>query len=366
MGTGLCNRMDKLLPFLALLLLAAITYVNGIDAAFTPSYPDEELRNIIVTHSSIVVGSSRALYRLEPDLVEVQKRIIETPNRLLVTDLNGTFLDKVLECGSLKCNLAPISNLSEITWHVDSGLVSNDTYNVVGIFALGPNGTSALTIGERDYVPLSMIAVPSIITKGELVNFHIGPQRFGQYAYQSERSRRERTFLTTFSHENFTYFLATVEVYTNGLVEIQIRLFRFCKEDKGKVTEPDAPPIFTSRYEIQLQCSLQDDMRDQELYSAVLVKSTEAFGAPTLLLAVAATTAGPDINDYVCAYSLDEINERIQTKYETCLDGGVVGDDQVGFERDGSQNQCTYLSTPAGMVSIHCLTQYTYMCGSHR
>ncbi len=349
MGTGLCNRMDELLPFLALLLLAAITYVNGIAAAFTPSYPDEELRNIIVTHSSIVVGSSRALYRLEPDLVEVQKRIIGTPNRLLVTDLNGTFLGKVLECGTLECNLAPISNLSEITWHVNSGLVSNDTYNVVGIFALGPNGTSALTIGERDYVPLSMIAVPSTITKGELVNFDhiIGPQRFGQYAYQSESKRREKRFLTSFIYENFTYFLATVEVATS---EIQIRLFRFCKEDEGKVTGPDAPR-FTSHYEIQLQCLLQDNMRDQELYSAIFLKSTEAFGAPTLLLAVAATTSGPDINDYVCAYSLDEINERIQTKYETCLDGGVAEDDQVGFKRDGSQNPCPVLTPIQKKVS---------------
>ncbi len=350
MDTVVHWSLNILMLWLAVWSVAVTTLVSGQFVVFKPSHNDEELRNIIITDSAIVVGSSRSLYRLGPDLDEEQKRTVETPNRLLVADPSGTFQGNVVECGTLECSLASVRNLSDIRWHVTNGLVSEDTYNVIGVFALGLNGTSALTIGERDYLRESGGAVPSTITKGDLVNYgHNANQRFGKYSFQSERARRERRFLSTFSHENFTYFLSVVEANVNSFI---ISLFRVCKDDEGKVTTPGDKPLFTSRYEIRLECSFGDsELEDQELYSATFVNSTETFGDPTLLLGIGASTSGSQKNDYMCAYSLHEINELIRVKYETCLDGGTDSDDMVGFLRDGYNRQCSVLSPTARAVS---------------
>ena len=76
--------------------------------------------NVVVAGNNVIVGSSSALYRLTPDLVEVESRLVVGghSNRLLVADRtrDGTFGGIVLACGPRRCFLSPNNSLADILW----------------------------------------------------------------------------------------------------------------------------------------------------------------------------------------------------------------------------------------------------------
>jgi len=96
-----------------LLQVAAVSCLS-----FCPTMPSETLRNMVVAGSNVIVGSSSALYRPSPDLVEVESVMQGSPNRLLVAEgvTDGMLGGIVLACGTTVCNFSLINNLSDIFW----------------------------------------------------------------------------------------------------------------------------------------------------------------------------------------------------------------------------------------------------------
>ena len=315
---------------LLLLVTVAISTVS-CDSSYSPSDSNEILRNIIVTDSNVLLGSSDGLYRLSLDLQQQQRRQLDTPNRLLVTDPNGTYAESVFTCGTSTCSLSNIQDLSDIRWQVSSGVVGPDIENIAGIFAPGPNGTSSLTFGQREHsVNIFAVDTSSSIKKGDLISVNSpGNDSFGAFAQQDENDNlRERRFLATFSYKNYVYFVTTLQLSAD---EVEIRVFRFCHEDQG-ITGPI--PLFASRYEIVLQCS-PEDVNDIVGYSATFVESVEPFGTESILLGVVGTAMNDHIVNYACNYSLDEINRQINKTLEACLGGPGENDENViGFARE--------------------------------
>jgi len=60
----------------------------------------------------------------------------------------------------------------------------------------------------------------------------------------------------------------------------------------------------------------------------LFVKFTEVFGVETVLLAFQVI---PSDTFHICAFNLSEINERMDQKFETCINGSGMS----GFDRDG-------------------------------
>ena len=313
-----------------LLLLVTVATVS-CDSSYSPSDSNEILRNIIVTDSNVLLGSSDGLYRLSLDLQQQQRRQLDTPNRLLVADPDGTYAGLVFTCGTSTCSLSNIQDLSDV-WQVSSGVVRMDTENVAGIFAPGPNGTSSLTFGQREY--FNNFVVVSAIKKGDLISVNSpGNDSFGVFARQEEvDNRRERRFLTTFSYKNYVYFVTTLQLSAPDDDEVEIRVFRFCHEDQGI---SGRTPLFASRYEIVLQCSPEDANGPIVGYSATFVESVEPFGTESILLGVVGTAMNDQIVNYACNYSLDEINRQINQTLEACLGGPGENDENViGYARE--------------------------------
>ena len=118
-----------------LLQVAAVSCLS-----FCPTMPSGALRNMVVAGSNVIVGSSSALYRLSPNLVEVESVISMqgSPNRLLVAE--GVI---VLACGTTVCNFSLINNLSDIFWQgifLDLGMS-----DVLAALFLARNGNLLLT-----------------------------------------------------------------------------------------------------------------------------------------------------------------------------------------------------------------------------
>ena len=274
---------------------------------------DETLRNVVVADDSIIVGSSSSLYRLAPDLVEVEAMMlppVSAPNRLLIADTTreGTFGRAVLACGSPHCTLSPINRLRDIVWQ--GPILDPGELNVLAAFSLTNSGTLSVTYGTRQNQ-----ARPSTITRGTLMNsFRPPPHSFILYSEQTELTALvAREFLTVFSNGGYQYFIVSInnEAYVT----------RLCLSDNGD--QPSPLDTFVSRFELELKC-----VSSESATAATFVNSTEPFGVETVLLTFQATTSD---TFHICAFSLSEINERMDQKFETCTNGNGMS----GFERDG-------------------------------
>ena len=320
--------------------------------SFMPTSSTEILRHLVLSESSLILGSSKFLYHLDTSLSQQQSLALSTPNRLLVTDDNGTFRGKVITCETVHCSLLSIADIeSAASWEVSSGVVTSSIENVVGIFAPGPNGTSSLTIGEN-LIESVITPIPSFISKGDLINVNSSdPAKFGSYAFHGEGNNiRPREFLATFKHQGYVYLIARLHQLT--LQGTTIVAIRFCELDKG--VGDDVKPrgsLFASHFEIELLCS-PNSGGDLMGISAAYV---DIAGTKSVVL-VASAEAGDNshVDNYLCTYSLDDINQLLGTRFQSCLDG--VG--SVGFSRDG-QEECPTLVDSQKAVSLCAILQYT-------
>ena len=258
--------------------------------SFCPTKSSETLRNMVVANNNVIVGSSSALYRLAPDLVQVESMMLDRrsrPNRLLVADTtrDGMFGGTVLACGSPCCTLSQIDRLSDIVWQgpvLDSG-----ESNVLAAFSLTNSGNLSVTYGTRQ-----SLGRPSTITRGSLFNsFRPPPHMFVEYAKQREPNTFvSREFLSVFHFEDYQYFIVSINN--------EVHVTRLCLSDNGD--QPSQLSTFASHFELELKCASSESAT-----AATFVNSTEPFGVETVVLALQVTTSD---TFHICAFNLSEIN----------------------------------------------------------
>ena len=315
--------MSKLL-FSVLLHVAAVSCLS-----FCPQNSMETLRNVAVTEDNIIVGSSSALYRLTHDLVEVESVILNSPNRLLVADRSGDgmFGGGVLACGSPRCTLSSVDLLSDIVW--DGRILNPGRANVLPAFSLVNDGTLSVTFGTRRD---QNRGTPSTITRGSLLNaFGSPPYTFSEYAVQRETITVQRVFLAVFSSQGYQYFVASIDN--------EATITRLCLSDNGNQPSPNSS--FASHFELELQCN-----GSEAATAATFVNSTEPFGVETVLLSFEVPNSD---TVHICAFTLSEINERMDQKLEACINGRG----EAGFTRD-EEIPCSTL-LPNASVSAYTL-----------
>ena len=281
----------------------------------------------MVTEDSIIVGSSSALYRLSHELVEVESVILNSQNRLLVADRSRDemFGGGVLACGSPRCTLSPVNMLSDIVW--EGRILNPGRTNVLATFSLVNDGTLSVTFGtrrDRD--------IPSTITRGSLLNaFGSPPYTFSEYAVQREPPTVQREFLAVFSSQSYQYFVVDIDNKTT--------ITRLCLSDNGN--QPSLNSSFASHFELELQCA-----GSEAASSATFVNSTEPFGVETVLLSFEVSTSD---TVHICAFNLSEINEHMDQKLETCINGSG----EAGFTRDEEVPCSTVLPNASVSVCMH-------------
>ena len=231
-------------PLLAL-LLTLLTVCRAVE--FTPG--TETLRNLILTDSKLLLGTSGTVYRIDLALNEEQRRPLSSANRLLVADSpTGTLNGTVMTCDDNNCYLLETSNLYNVKWEVPrSAVLLSGGGNAQGSFSISQNGTSDITFGEP---PNGMTSRRFV--KGVLRNvMSSNPDEFFRYATNRGTNPQVSTNLlrNNFLFSNYTYF--TVQPDSE-----EIRLVRLCQRDPGFDNSGDRE--FEARYEIQLKCGTQN------------------------------------------------------------------------------------------------------------
>ena len=305
---------------------------------------NEHLRNMILTDTNLIVGSSKALYRLDLDLVQLQRRLLNAPNRLLVADPTGTYNSSVLACGSVECVLVSLSDLDATSWEVqrEGEVVRNGSEDVSGMFAIGSNGLSDLMVAKNEEGNQG-----ARIIRGSLLNVgnSSASYSFRTYAIRPESRFSLIDFLFKFSYQGFIYLVAQFG-------DTETRIIRFCQSDPGSPLSQ----AFASQYEITLQCTTNDD---GQAVSATLVESSSVFPDPTLLVMKSGMISPGTRKMRVCAYSLVEINRLMLEKFDSC-NGGLGA---PGFTRDHFTFVCNPLSPAQLARSVSFNDVFTmYMC----
>ena len=296
--------MNPVLPLLlSLLAHSALTQT----VQFIPP-GSETLRNVILTDSKLLLGTSGAVYRTDLALTQEQRREMSSANRLLIADSpTGTLNGTVMACDEGSCYLLETRNLDNIKWTVfRSAVLLSGEGNALGSFSIGPNGTSDVLFGE----PPNGVNGRRFV-KGALRSVvPTNSNTFLRYATnQGNNPQGKVDYLRdTFLYSNYSFF--TIQPETD-----QIRMVRFCQRDPGFEGN------FLAHYEIKLRCRTGD--RD-------LVSSSATFGqtalGPRLFVTANYMADLSRMRSEVCMFSVDEINRLMLEKLTACASGsGNVG-----------------------------------------
>ena len=327
---------------LLLFLMAASTSAQLQDnATFARHSSGEVLRNMIVVGPYVVVGSSAAIYVLNnSSLAQVGAVNLASPNLLLVANYTS---NEVLFCGNSNCTLSPVGALTSPSWSYawstsTASVINTATaYNVAGSLTTDSQGNKILVLGEREVLQTGTL-VPSKVTLGSIMQAPVSA--YSAVAYQAEtKSPSGREFLTSFSYNNYVYFVFQLATAS----PTNTRVARVCANDTGNVFGGDNLKRL-SYYEIPLTC-LPPGLSSSAVSTptaASFFPSSSAFNYdPTIV--VSSVMAG---NSYLCAYSLTTIDNLINQKYSTCVNGNGY----IGFLRNQDTPQCVFL-TPAAFAS---------------
>ena len=326
---------------LLLFLMAASTSAQLQDnATFARHSSGEVLRNMIVVGPYVVVGSSAAVYALNnSSLAQVGAVNLASPNLLLVANYTS---NEVLFCGNSNCTLSPVGALTSPSWSyawstpAASVINTATTYNVAGSLTSDSQGNKILVLGEREVVAGAL--VPSKVTLGSIMQAPVSA--YSAVAFQVEaKSPSGREFLTSFSYNNYVYFVFQLATAS----PTNTRVARVCANDTGNVVGGDNLKRL-SYYEIPLTCvppGLSSSAVSTPTAASFFPSSSAFSYDPTIV--VSSVIAG---NSYLCAYSLATIDNLINQKYSTCVNGNGY----IGFLRNQDTQVCVLL-TPAAFTS---------------
>ena len=309
---------------------------------FTPETESESFRNLILANSHLLLGSSKAVYRLDDSLLKQEKRTLKTPNRMLVTDYVGSFQDSVLICSNSSCFLSQITDFNNVSWQVSNPFFrTSTTDNVVGVFAPRANGTSDLTFGETNYISVGVLTLGRFLAKGSLVNARVSSSVYSFLVYA--RKEEALSFTDTFVYLNeFPLRYANDSGYVYFVTrptQNEMRIVRFCEDDGGDHNQ------FISHFEAVIRCGNSGNLA-HDLTSAMFINITNAFnGRPTILVTQTRIVSMNSMQLEVCSFDIGTINFIMSQKFNDCVDG--VNQATSGFERDGPLGTCNAVNPDA-------------------
>ena len=323
-------KMKFFLLFITVIVFTLIAISFAQDTQFIPQTSGETLNNLIAVNAKLLLGTSQAVYRLSSILSLEERRALESGNRLLIADnQNGTHNGTVLSCDEGSCLLLEAENLSNVRWEVPRTMVLfSGGGNAAGIFSIGPNGTSDITFGEP-----SSGNVARRFVKGALKNLgSASTSEFLQYATWHGDDISGVNYLNSFIYSDYIYF--TIQLETD------IHVIRFCQKDPG--FKSNLQRFFATRYEIRLRCAAsgQHSINDMST-AATYLPASSLYDSPVVFLSVNYMSEHNVVVNNVCAFSVNDINQKMLDKLSSCAngDGFVDFDSDVACPTHFSDNQ---------------------------
>ena len=321
--------LAQIFTFLAVTNTCLLPISKAEPVQFIPESQGESFRNLISAHSHLLLGSSHAIYRLNDSLTRQQKRILSSPNRMLVADYIGGLKNSILSCDNTVCFLAQVTDFDSISWQVNSLLVRLTEDNSVGVFAPRTNGTSDLTYGERAGRELGG---GRLFAKGTLDNAgasNAALYSFLQYARREEGNRFDPlVYLTEFplkyasNDSGFVYFVTHT-------TQDEIRVVRFCEDDGGVLGS------FNSHFEAILRCGNASVLVST---LATFINITSTFNDRPTILVTQTRLTDTNMQLEVCSFDIGIINFQMKQKFDDCVT--ARNNAMAGFIRDG-QSFCS-------------------------
>ena len=286
----LCPTFVPIFFFAFSAVFAAITYFSAENG--------EILRNVLLTETgSLVLGSNTTLRRIAGSDLSVLQQVSlpqGQASRLLVGDPGGTYSGRILSCSGMSCSLLDVNDIASQTWQ-DSNVLVDGEANARGLFVLGREGQSVLTVSLENEIQ------PSLIIRGSLTGVGSTPQDFDVIIRQPDgTSLFNKEFLAVFENDGFSYFI------TKQGANNEARLARVCNND---TSASFANEKFVSYFEIRLECGGSDT-----------VPTAAAPSDQTITLSV----TGGQSQNLVCVFDLSQIHQLMTQKYDNCRAG--VGD----------------------------------------
>ena len=285
----------------------------------------ETIRSVLLSDQRLLIGTSNAIYRLDPDTNPFEVRDeypLSTPNRLLLATIDGPFHGKLLSCDNDLCFLANINNFTNMSWSVPRGMVFNSGMdNIVGIFIPNPIPSVNLTLLFAESANTNF---GRRFVKGNIGNVNLmGPDPFENSNYSMTAERAELDFNEVFRYHLRLFYNGFIYYVTDNVDGENTplpagRVVRFCDD------ESENRGSFGSYFEIRLGCDV-----DTVITAATFIESAP-FSQPTILI----TSRSESSNDvHMCGYSLANIDRLMQEKYDACSRGeGLVAFDRNALE----------------------------------
>ncbi len=273
---------------------------------------DGDLRNLLLLDNNILVGSTRNLFRLDAENLDIKTTLNLTgANRLLLLlkPLPGIDGD-VLACQEADCllfdsNLETVTNVS-----IDNDALQAESL-VPGLDDLvAIDGTNQTFFLAKDHYNTDNNDIGSILSKFSYAENSDNLQ-LSVVAKQIEGNIFiQRTFLTSFEYDAFVYIV--YDLFTGDSADSRLRVVRFCANETGS----SSSVTFTTYTETKLNCNGVSS--DSQITSA----ATATVGSELKVL-VAFHFAS---TNYICSYNITDINQAMDEKLDKCKQG-------IGFVR---------------------------------
>ena len=314
--------------FFLLLSLIAVYCQQDVDI-----YTQNEgtFRNLLLVRDQVIAGSDTKLYRLDAVNLELLETVNITGVNRLLLEINITNHDgDLLACQEESCIFLKSDNLSsEYTVNNPSqqslaSVLIPGTEDLIGLVVMDENFFIARENLDRDSVQItSSISKLGYSTSGSSLQLTLTAKQAENLIFTI------RKFLTSFSHNEYVYYL-----FNLGNASPELRIARICAADEGS---GDSIPALTTYTEARLECqgsnspdSSSATIAEQNGYSILLFSEVQS-----------------DIN-YVCSFNITEVDIMMDEKLDNCANG--IG--KINLLRDGLSDCPQGLSLEQKQVRI--------------
>ncbi|XP_054642757.1 plexin-B1-like isoform X2 [Dunckerocampus dactyliophorus] len=281
-----------------------------------------------------------------------QARRTSNYNKLLLVDPNAL---ELITCGSVyqgTCQKRSLASISEVLFSterpVDTQYVAaNDpSVSTVGLVVGLPDGERTVMYVGRGYTA----SQPPISTRHLSFEPLFSYEETAKLAVAGRLSEYDHHFVTTFTRQNYVYFLFYRRDIKSSSREYQTYVARVCLDDTSYYSYVEVPLVCrssSSRVYNLLQAAQVGHGRDREGEDLLGVFSTR----------VSSANQNPLDGSALCVFSLDELDKHIDTTRDLCYT-------QHGMAQDGGEVAYIEYEVKSSCANLPMNTLQAYPCGS--
>ena len=304
-GNGSHSREMENILGLVLATTLLVSLANGslhFDLPSSPASPSPDLRTD--ANGRVYVSAGSRLFRLNDSLQLEESRELNSEAVNISLSTGGRWLVACLT--DLSCEVYNATNLADQpVFRRDNAVSSTDNMALFAAedsFYIG--STNKDENDTQQQIVLSHLGLYPSAATSETVQYNITQAEF------------ERNFHSGFIAGGNTYYFA---IDSNPAGRRGLRIIRTCHHDHGD---------FNAVYELTLGCGGVAPTSNTRISGVSLVERFAGLPGRTVVLS---RNRPRSIQNYVCLYSLDVINEVMERKFNSCSSAGNESMEQISL-----------------------------------